>query len=438
VPLLRKLLVLPEDLEASAELLSGERVDAMLILDDGAYGSIDGRRSLLALCETCAYEAGFHIWLYDRSAPWVVPEGLAVHTGVVDGVLGTEVWPHTLRYVDADGEPVEGGSIRVASRALRLQPWNPLAGSDGSYDRQIITATLDRPFAVDPATGLPMPMWAESATVEIGEGSPVRVASEWCDLAVSSDLEVPADAWSDWDAGSQEFVTAGARFPGGGTARSRVTVRFPDDLWTRRWHDGSAFSPADCVLALILRLDRAKPDSTVYDESAVAGFETLMADFRGLRILSLEPFEVEVYTDRLRLDADAMASDAASLIWPVYATGPGPWHTVALGILAEEAGLAAFSNAKANSLGVDWLCHLGGPTLQILLEMLADAQRTDYVPYRDVLESCGALSEVEERYENLFGFASTYGHLWIGNGPIMIDCVDLVARIICGRRASDY
>jgi peptide/nickel transport system substrate-binding protein len=35
-------------------------------------------------------------------------------------------------------------------------------------------------------------------------------------------------------------------------------------------------------------------------------------------------------------------------------------------------------------------------------------------------------------------FLETYGHLWIGNGPMMIESVDPIAKIIVGKRFEDY
>ena len=85
-------------------------------------------------------------------------------------------------------------------------------------------------------------------------------------------IDVPEDAWVDWDAASQKFITAGEKFPDGTTAKVKSVVTFPADLYdTVKWHDGSSISSADFVMAMIIFFDRAKPESAVYDEAAVPG-----------------------------------------------------------------------------------------------------------------------------------------------------------------------
>ena len=73
-------------------------------------------------------------------------------------------------------------------------------------------------------------------------------------------IDVPEDAWADWNATEQTFITAGERFPEGATANIMSRVTYPADLFeTVKWHDGSPISVADFVMAIIQSLDPAKP-----------------------------------------------------------------------------------------------------------------------------------------------------------------------------------
>ena len=254
-----------------------EACRSLMITD---YKTLEERRALLAKAEIGTYESGFHIWAVTTAGPWVIPQGTDVTFDVFAGIFGSPWWSRTMRYVDEDGAPIAGGTMNIVSPSLFVEPWNAIRGSNWLYDSEIYTGTEDPVFLTDPFTGLAVPNWVESADVVAKEGLiPIRVThTDWCHLSYATEIEVPGDAWSDWNATTQTFITAAQRFPDGAKAECKLTVHFPADLYSRKWHDGSNFSLADCIMAFIMNFDRAKPESAIYDESEVPKVAEPVAD----------------------------------------------------------------------------------------------------------------------------------------------------------------
>ena len=419
--------------------LDPEVRQACIDMLNGNYTSIEEREAIFAKAEMGTFLSGFHTWINVAASPWAWPQGYDVTVDIAAGIFASAWWPRTMRLVDADGAPIAGGTIRVANPSFLTEPWNPILGSNWLYDLSIIEGTQDTPFLIDPFTGLATPNWAERADVVVQEGLPVNVThTHWCNLSFAPEIQVPGDAWADWDAEKQEFITAAERFPDGATSQIKLTVYFPADLYDRKWHDGSNFSLADCIMAFIMNFDRSKPESAIYDESSVPGFEAFMDTFKGFRIISEDPLVYEVYFDGPSLDAETIVANNAGIAWPVYSQGPGKWDAIAIGIKVEAQNLATFSPDKAETLGVDRMSYVAGPTLQMLNSALIDALSESYIPYK-ILEDYVTPEEAFARYKNLSDWSAAHGGiLWVGTGPMYVDQVDTLASIVVGKNFSDY
>jgi len=402
------------------------------------YATIEERVELLAIAENGAADCGWDQWLFSAASPWATASDVSVLVDVAAGISGAYIWAHTARFVDADGAPVVGGTMRMASPSMLTQPWNPVAGSNWLYDAMIQRATEDWFVFPDPFTGLGQPHLVESATVTCVEGTPMGATLDYVTVDFAPVINVPSDAWCDWDAANQQFITVGEKFPDGSTARTKTTITYVDDLFSNLWHDGSQFSFADMLLAYIVGLDFGKPDSPYYDEATVAATEQFLTVHKGLVIESMDPLTVSIYDDRFYLDAEVQVFNRGVLLWPYYSQGMAPWHTIAVGMKAEAAGTTTFSEDKADYLGVDRQNWVAGEQLQLLLEELATAQIESFIPYESVLGAYISFDDPIERYANLVSFAATYDHLWVGNGPMMIEAVDPIAKIVTGVRFDGY
>jgi peptide/nickel transport system substrate-binding protein len=252
-------------------------------------------------------------------------------------------------------------------------------------------------------------------------------------LSFVPSIEVPADAWIDWDAAQQRFVTVGQQHPEGLTARTRTVVYYKDDLYSLEWHDGSKMTLGDMVVGFILGLDRAKPASAIYDEAEVSSLQTFLGHFRGLRILQEDPLVVEVYSNHISPDAETIAGSRAG-----YLFTSTPWPGLALGILAEQNHQLAFSSNKADQLKVEWMSYIAGPGLPVLERYLARALADGFIPYQKTAGQYISAAEAQDRFRRLSEFYQARGHFWVGQGPFYLFSVYPTEKNVVIRRFDPF
>ena len=382
-------------------------------LDNNDFKTLDERAAMMAQALEWALEDSVRLWLADRASFTPVQGDMVVAADLYGGVSGAWLWPVT---VQKEGQV--GGSLTIAQPSILTEPWNPLNGTNWIYDMTWIRGTGEMAYVPDPYTGLYLPRRVEKAEVTVQEGLPVGKTLDWVDLKFAPSIQVPADAWADWDAASQRFLTVGEVYTETVTALRKSVVTYPADLYdTVVWHDGSKFSIGDVVMGMILTFDRAKEESAVYDASQVATLRSFMSAFKAVKIVSQNPLVIETYSDLYYLDAE----QSVTFWWPYYAQGQGSWHALALGLMAEEKELAAFSAAKADELEVEWLSYISGPTITTLNEQLTEALEASYVPYAPTLGQYVTAAEAKARYENLQTWQTRRGHFWIGTGPFYLE-----------------
>ena len=368
------------------------------------------------------------------------------------GASGSWTWALTAHFVDSEGDPTVGGTLRVAVPDVLTNPWNPVAGTESSYDRFVVRATSDRGLQPDPRNGLRWPGRIERAEVYVQGGLPMEVTRDWLTLESVPEIVVPSDAWSDWDATSQRFITVAERSPEGTTALWKSVVYYPKEIFAVPIHDGSALSMGDFILHAILRFDRAKETSPIYDESTVADFNGFMETLKGVKFITGDPdygLIVETYSDfRGTVSYEALIdAELCVAAWfpgcdrsphDPYEYSSGVWHTAALGMKAEEDGVLAFSQAKASALGVEWMNFISGPSLPILKSYLDEAKATNYIPYEPTMGQYVTQAEAAQRWSNLEQWYSDKGHFWVGSGPFYLESADTTEKVIHLKRFEKY
>ena len=389
-------------------------------LNDNDFATLEERAELIGQILPLAMQESQRIWLVDNSSAWPYRSEISVSADLSGGISGSRFWPYTLRIGDEIG-----GSVNMAMPSILTEAWNPIAGSNWIFDQSLIRATGDAGTLPDPHTGLALPQRIEGATVEYQEALPVSSTLDWVTVEPVSEITVPDDAWVDWDAETQTFITASEKFTETQTALLKSTVTYPADMFdTITWHDGSQLSPADFVIGMILTFDQAKEASGIYDEAQVAAFESFIGTFKGTRVLSVDPLTIETYTDAWSLDAE----NAVATWWPQYNQGEGAWHNLAIGILAEEQGLTAFSADKSTANEIEHMSFVSGPTLDILGDLLNGNEESGitgaiadaYIPYAPTLGNFISADDAVARYENLSEWNRTRGHFWVGTGPFFL------------------
>jgi len=269
--------------------------------------------------------------------------------------------------------------------------------------------------------------------VYLEEGTPVTKTHDWLELSFVPTIQVPADAWIDWDAAEQRFITVGQQHPEGLTARTKTVIYYVDELFSLEWHDGSTMSLGDMVVSFILSLDRGKPESPIFDEAEVPSQEIFLRHFRGLRIVQEDPLLVEVYSDQIFPDAETIAGSRAAYLFTSV-----PWHGLALGILAERNRKLAFSSAKADRLEVEWMSYIAGPSLPIMEQYNTQALQDGFIPYQQTAGEYITASEAQERHRLLAEWHQARGHFWVGQGPFYLHSVHPVEKIVIIRRFDRF
>ena len=356
-----------------------------------------------------------------------------------DGIDGSWMWAFTAHFRDTLGDPELGGDLRVAMYDLLVEPWNPIAGASTVHDMFPIRATGDMGTHPDTRDGLRWAGRIQRAEVFVQTGTPVGVTNtDWCNLSFVPEIQVPLDAWADWDATTQEFLTVQDRFgTDGTTARTKSVSYYPKDVFDIPLHDGSTLSMGDFILYTILQFDRGKQASAIFDESYLGQFDSFMQSFRGVRFVSGDPnygLIVEYYSDEWQFDAELMVTT----MFPFYAQGPGFWHPVTLGILAEQDRVLAFSQSKSDTMAVEWMSLIAGPSLPVLASRLNQAQAASYIPYEPTMGRYVSQSEAAERWSNLQKWYAAKGHFWVGSGPYCLESVYSIQKIIRLERFEDY
>ena len=110
---------------------------------------------------------------------------------------------YNLRFKDK-----EGGVMKIGTNDLFTEPWNTVAGSNWLWDSAVMRSTTQGTSSTvgggglmaDPYTGLAYPQRIESAELTYKEGLPIVQNLDWVKVTTAPQIDVPADAWIDWDA----------------------------------------------------------------------------------------------------------------------------------------------------------------------------------------------------------------------------------------------
>lgn len=396
------------------------------------FATVEERHDMMARALELSLQDSLQVFLIDGKNYIPYNNDLLATADLAAGVEGSSIYPFTLRWRDQ-----EGGTVNWATQDLFGDPWNPIAGSNWTFDQGAIRATNSASGEVvyDPFTGLVWPMRMERAELTMKEGLPVASTLDWITLEFAPEIQVPEDAWVDWDAENQVFITAGEKFPEGQTALRKIVQYYPEDMFeTVKWHDGSNLSLADIVMSMIMTFDRAKPESAIYDEQAVPGFEVFMQTFKGFKIVSENPLVVEYYSDAYQLDAELNFA----VFYPTYTFAEGSWPMIAIGNAAEAGGELAYSIDKAGTAEIEQTSYVGGPSLEILNKYLDTAIAETTIPYEPTLGEYLTADEATARYQAYKDWYEAQGHFWVGTGPYYLDQAFLTEKSLVLKHFADY
>ncbi len=366
------------------------------------------------------------IWLID-SQNFVPRRATTTFANDLSAGETTPLWPFTIR-----NRYSEGGIVNIGIGDIFFDAWNPIVNPNWAPDEYLKQATKDSAFLPDPNTGLFHPQRVERAEIFANPGLPIQKTLDWVDLTFTEDIVVPDDAWVNWDAVNQVFLTAEEVDPENLNRNALVKsiVYYPTGLFSSvTWHDSSPLDLADFILPMIMKFDRGNPDSPIYDPSDEENLNNFMNYFKGVKIISEDPLIIETYLDTFKLDAELNVTSW----WPENA----PWHTTGLAAWAEEQGLLAFSWAKETE-AVPITNFLYGPSINILANELTSAFSSLYVPYEATMNNYLSEAEIGERWNNLINWYNTHNHFWVGSGPFYINYWDWEGKSISLQRFENF
>lgn len=410
-------------------------------LAQGNFSTPEERKAMMEKALELSLQDSLQVWTIEQVQYSPYNQNVQLTYDLASGVEGAYVGPYNLRFVDK-----EGGAMKVGTTDLFTEPWNTVSGSNWVWDSNIMRATEMGTGNIvgtaglmgDPYTGLTWPQRIESASLTYKQGLPIRQNLDWYSIEAAEEIPVPEDAWVDWDAAEQRFITAAEKFPEGTTANIKSVVVYPADLFdTVKWHDGSPISVGDFVMNMIMGFDSAKPESAIYDESLVPSLEATLASFKGYRIVSTNPLTIEAYNDAYNADAELNILP----LWPLSPfglSGENSWQIFAVSNLAEANKEIAYTSNKADILKVEQTSWVGGPSLEILAKYLDQAASESYIPYEPTLGQYITKEEADLRYSNFKKWYAEHGHFWVGTGPYYLDKVFTTEKSLVLKNNTEF
>ncbi len=410
-------------------------------LAQGKFTTKEQRDQMLSRGLELALEDSLFVWTIDQQTYSPYNDKVQVTWDLALGYEAANVGPYNLRFKDK-----EGGVLKIGTNDLFTQPWNTVAGSNWLWDSAIMRATTQGTsntvggggLMADPYTGLAYPQRIESAELTYKEGLPIHQTLDWLTVNTAPQIDVPSDAWVDWDAKNQKWITAAEKFPEGTTANVKSVVTYPADLFdTLKWHDGSPISVGDFVMNMIQSFDPAKKESKIYDESLALSINAGLQAFKGYRITSTNPLTIEAYGDSYNADAEL---DILTL-WPqnLYGLqGENSWEVLGISNLAEANKELAYTQDKSDQLKVENTSWVGGPSLEILSKYLDQAAGESYIPYEPTLSQYITKDEADLRYANMKKWYGDHGHFWVGTGPYYLDKVFTTEKSLVLKQNKDF
>lgn len=391
-----------------------EEIITRLVNND--FADLEERAELFREVLPLTLEQSYRIWMVSQITPIPYNDYIQVTADLAAGIQGAALWSRTVRLADQ-----VGGSITVGVQNMFVEPWNPVGGSNWVFDAIVQNAISEPAVYADPNLGVGIPNRIERADLEVVEGTTMFQTFDWVNLSFVPEITVPDDAWAGWDPVNQVFLTAAEVYTETQTAVYKSTAYYPSGFDGTTWHDGSPFTAADIVMAMITEFDLADEASPYHDPSTVPGHEQFLTGFKAFKIVSVDPLVIEHYGDNPALDAE----NSIATWWPYssYDYSDAAWHNMAQLLRLEANGLTAFSPDKATANEIERVSLLSGPSLALIAAELDLSLEEGFIPYAPTLGQFITAEEAAARYANLKEFARRFGHYYIGTGPYFMQGV---------------
>ena len=169
---------------------------------NGEFDTVEERTDLMRKAAEFFTTWNTHMFVVELPGFQPYRKGIKVAYDLAAGIGSSDLWPYTLRWADK-----VGGTVKFGQKSLYVDPWNPVDGSNWAYDMAVQAATNDKGVFSDPYTGLNRPERIEKADIIVAKGTPVTKTLDWVNLKTADEIDIPGDAWADWDAKAQKWIT---------------------------------------------------------------------------------------------------------------------------------------------------------------------------------------------------------------------------------------
>jgi hypothetical protein len=166
------------------------------------YKDLAARHDMMAQAMALSLQDSLQVFLIDGKNYIPYSTKVQATSDLAAGIGGAQIFPETLRFAGQ-----VGGTLKWGDQDLFGDPWNPIAGSNWTYDHSAQSATESGALMSDPYTGLQWPYRAEKADLVAESDIVVGKTLDWVNLTTADKVVPDSDAWIDWDAKAQKFVT---------------------------------------------------------------------------------------------------------------------------------------------------------------------------------------------------------------------------------------
>jgi hypothetical protein len=172
-------------------------------LANAKFSDLATRHTMMAQALALGLQDSLQVWLIDGKNYAPYSNKVQVSSDLAAGIEVSQVGPYTARFIGK-----EGGTLKWGEPDQYGDPWNPIAGSNWTFDHAAYNMTNDAGTMNDPYTGLVWPLRVDKAEVTVQTGLPVGKTLDWVTLKTADKISVPSDALVDWDPKAQKFITA--------------------------------------------------------------------------------------------------------------------------------------------------------------------------------------------------------------------------------------
>ncbi|HEX7031593.1 MAG TPA: ABC transporter substrate-binding protein, partial [Nitrososphaera sp.] len=355
------------------------------------FTSEEERNDLVRQAVQAGVQESVRIFVAQKTDPFVASSS-------VEGLVNDFGAGITSKYSLLNARIPDSNSLKIGVKLIHQTSWNPVAGLNDAYSRDIYFSLIDTATFRHPYTGEIVPQRAKWTSIET-EGP-------------TGKLDVPQDALV-WDPASQQWKPEES-----GRAMSKVTF----DLLYSNWHHGIPMDRSDLLYVEYFLFEwgtnSGQGDLTV-DPEYTSQAQAAIPLMKGIRFIDQDT--VETYVDQWHYDEKEIADSAA-----IWATGP--WEITAASERLVKSGEFAYSRSQATAKDAKWLDPILPEHAEAIKAELQKMKNENFVP--PALQGIVSPEDAVRRYDASIAWINAHRNAVIGNGAFYLDSYNVAGNVI--------